>query len=181
MMVLGVVTLTGRLEYFDPLNGFWFIILGLFIESSAKQSWLQARALSTLSQYRAEDIMTTELVTARVDDEVRFLAMRGGRRYTFFITDNDDQVVGVVTEKEVNAPDIDPRTPAGQVMLPTSMAPVVQAKEDAASVLQRMEQESVWQLPVVSEGRVLGIVSRESLLRLFTRQTPTQTGLAGGS
>ena len=61
------------------------------------------------------------------------------------------------------------------------MAPVAQAKEDAATVFQRMEEDGVWQLPVVSEGRVLGIVSREALIRLFTRQLPTQTGLAGRS
>lgn len=179
MMGLGVVTFAGLIEYFDRLNGIWFIILGMFLESSAKQSWLQARALDTLAQYRAEDIMTTDLLTARVEDEVRFLTMRGGRRFTFFVTDDDDQVVGVVTEKEVNAPGVDPRTPAGQVMLTTAAAPVAQAKENAATVFQRMEQDSVWQLPVVSEGRVLGIVSREALIRLFTRQLPTQTGLAG--
>jgi predicted transcriptional regulator len=181
MMLLGVLTFAGLIEYFERLNGIWFIILGMFVESSAKQSWLQARALDTLSRYHAEDIMTTDLLTARMEDEVRFLPMRGGKRYTFFITDDNDQVVGVVTEKEVNAPDIDPHTPASQVMLPTSMAPVAQAKEDAATVFQRMEEDSVWQLPVVSEGRVLGIVSREALIRLFTRQLPTQTGLAGRS
>jgi Zn-dependent protease/predicted transcriptional regulator len=179
MMGLGVLTLAGFIEYFDRLNGFWFIILGMFVESSAKQSWVQARALATLAQYRAEDIMTTDLLTARVDDEVRFLTLRGGRRFTFFVTDENDQVVGVVTETEGNAPGIDPHTPASHVMLPTSMAPVAQAKEDAATVFQRMEEDAVWQLPVVFEGRVLGIISREALLRLFARQVPTQTGLAG--
>ncbi|MGE0056528.1 MAG: M50 family metallopeptidase [Dehalococcoidia bacterium] len=179
MMALGVVTFAGFIDFFDRLNGIWFIILGMFLESSAKQSWVQAKALDLLSQYRAEDIMTTDLLTARVEDEVRFLTMRGGRHFVFFVTDDDDQVVGVVTDKEVNAPGVDPRTPAGQVMLTTAAAPVAQAKEDAATVFQRMEQDSVWQLPVVSEGRVLGIVSREALIRLFTRQIPTQTGLAG--
>lgn len=181
MMVLGVVTLAGLLDFFDRLNGFWFIILGMFLESSAKQSWLQARALDTLAQYRAEDIMSTDLLTASPEDEVRFLAMRGGRRYTFFIIDAGDQVVGVVTEKEVNVPGLDPRTPASQVMLTTATAAVVQAKDDAASIFQRMEQDQLWQLPVVSEGRVLGLVSRETLLRLFARNAHTQTGLAGSS
>ena len=73
--------------------------------------------------------------------------------------------------------------PAGPPKLGSQLSPelniVKQAKEDAATVFQRMESDSVWQLPVVSDGRVLGIVSREALIRLFTRQLPTQTGLAG--
>jgi Zn-dependent protease/predicted transcriptional regulator len=179
MIALGVVTLAGFLDFFERFNGIWFIILGMFLESSARQSWFQARALNLLAQYRAEDIMTTDLLTARSTDEVRYLGMRGGRRYTFFITDEDDQVVGVVTDKEVNAAGVSPATLAGEVMLTTAAAPVAQAKEDAATLFQRMEQDAIWQLPVVSDGRVLGIVSRETLIRIFTRQVPTQTGLAG--
>lgn len=180
MIVLGVVTVAGLIEYFDRLNGVWFIILGMFLESSAKQSWLQARALNMLAQYRAEDIMTTDLLTARSHDEVRFLGMRGGRHYIFFVTDDDDQVVGVISDKQVNQPGVDPLTPTSQLMVPTATAAVVQGKDDAATIFQRMEQDGIWQLPVVSEGRVVGIVSRETLIKLFSRQIPTQTGLAGG-
>jgi predicted transcriptional regulator len=179
MIVLGVVTLAGLIDVFERFNGIWFIILGMFLESSARQSWFQARALNLLAQFRAEDIMSKDLLTARAGDEVRYLGMRGGRRYMFFVTDEDDQVVGVVTEKEVNAPGVNPTTRAGEVMLTTATAPVAQAKDDAATLFQRMEQDSLWQLPVVSDGRVLGIVSRDTLIRLFTRQVPTQTGLAG--
>jgi predicted transcriptional regulator len=181
MMALGVVTLVGLIDFFERYNGIWFIILGMFLESSARQSWFQARALNLLAQYRAEDIMSKDLLTARAADEVRYLGMRGGRRYTFFITDDNDQVVGVVTDKEVNAPGVSPTTLAGDVMLTTAVAPVAQANDDAATLFQRMEQDAIWQLPVVSEGRVLGIVSRETLIRIFTRQVPTQTGLAGSN
>jgi CBS domain-containing protein len=37
----------------------------------------------------------------------------------------------------------------------------------AASLLQRMESDSRWHMPVVSDGRVVGVVSKEDLLRLL--------------
>jgi CBS domain-containing protein len=39
--------------------------------------------------------------------------------------------------------------------------------EDAASILQTMEAEDLSGLPVVEDGRLLGLVSRESVGRLL--------------
>jgi CBS domain-containing protein len=54
-------------------------------------------------------------------------------------------------------------------MRPTAQFPVAMLREDAASMLQRMEQELTWFMPVVSEERVVGIVNKEDLLRLLAR------------
>jgi len=52
-------------------------------------------------------------------------------------------------------------------------------REDGASVLQRMEADSIWHMPVVSEGRVIGVVSKESLLRLLARSLFTRPNFVG--
>jgi CBS-domain-containing membrane protein len=54
-------------------------------------------------------------------------------------------------------------------MRPTSQFPVAMLREDAASMLQRMEQETTWHMPVLSDGRVVGVVNKEDLLRLLAR------------
>lgn len=179
MMALGVVTVAGLIDTFERLNGVWFLILGMFLESSAKQSWLQARALDMLSRYRAEELMIPELSTVPAYEEVRFLKMRGGRHFTFFVVDEAERVIGVVTEKEADAPGVDPRATAASVMVPAAEAPIAGASEDAAAIFQRMETDAIWQLPVVADGRVLGIITREALIRLFTRGlTPRPACLA---
>ena len=103
LMLLGVVTVLDFINFIDPLSGIWFIILGLFLESSARQSWMQAKALDVLSRYSAEDIMNADLNTADSDEIVQYLMNRGGRHFIFFVSDADDRVVGVLTEKEAIA------------------------------------------------------------------------------
>ena len=64
-------------------------------------------------------------------------------------------------------------------MLRPQDVPVAAPREDGASLLQRMEADAVWHLPVVSEGRVVGVVSKETLLRILARNLIPQPGLAG--
>ncbi|HWO72893.1 MAG TPA: site-2 protease family protein [Dehalococcoidia bacterium] len=181
LMMLGGLAFFGLFGFVDALSGLWFVILGLFLESSARQSWFQAKALDLLARHSAEELMAQEVETAARDDRLHVLSIRGGKRFMFLIADENDRVVGVVTEKEVEA--VPPRErdskTAADVMLPTDAVPVAMPREDAASVLQRMEIDSIWHMPVVSEGRVIGVVSKESLLRLLARGLFTRPNFVG--
>jgi Zn-dependent protease/CBS domain-containing protein len=172
-------------ENVSPWSGVWFTILGLFLESSARRSWLHARALDTLAKYRAEDIMSPDIETAGIGDRVRYLLSRVvprvrpmGRsdrnavaRFIFFVEDGNDHVVGVLTEKEIAAVSVTPdnTATAGELMVRTEHTRTATPAEDAASLLQRMEEDALWHLPVVAGGRVIGVVSKERLLRMLAR------------
>ena len=171
MMFVGALAIFNLIDFISPLSGIWFGFLGLYLEMSARQSWAQTRALSTLTQHRAEDLMSAELETAAGSELVRELLDRAGRRFIFFVSDADDEVVGVLTEKETAAFSADRHltTTAADIMVRTADANVATPDDDAAKLLERMEEHSVWHLPVIAEGRVIGVVSKESLLRLLAR------------
>jgi Zn-dependent protease/CBS domain-containing protein len=171
LIMAGALAFFGLISFIDPWSGAWFALLGLFLESSARQSWLQAKALDLLSGFKAEQLMNSDLWTAHSEDQLRYLLNRGGPRFIFFVSDEQDRVVGVLTEKEagVKGHETVLTTTAGDVMVPTQSVPVAEPKDDGASMLQKMEEGSVWHLPVVSEGRVIGVVSKENLLRLLAR------------
>lgn len=172
MMVVGGLAIFGTFgEYISRWSGVWFIILGTYLENSAKQSWFQAKAIDVLGRHFAEDLMHEELETAGKDERLHYLASRGGPRYIFFITDENEKVVGVLTQREVEAvPEmVRGTTTAGEVMRPTAQFPVAMPREDAASMLQRMEQETTLHMPVVRDGRVVGVVAKEDLLRLLAQ------------
>jgi len=172
MMVVGGLALFGTFrDYVSEWGGIWFIVLGMYLENSAKQSWFQAKAVDILGRHFAEDIMQQDLETAGKDERLHYLASRGGQRYIFFITDESERVVGVLTQREVEAiPEAERGTStAGEAMRPTAQFPVAMLREDAASMLQRMEQETTWHMPVLSDGRVVGVVNKEDLLRLLAR------------
>lgn len=179
LMSLGGLAFFGMLrDYIPPYNGILFVFLGLYLENAARQSWVQAKALDILAKHAAEELMKKDLETATRGERLHYLASRGGRRFMFFIADEDERVVGVLTQQELESvPEADRGTKtAGEVMLRTDQVPVAMLREDGASMLQRMDSEARWHMPVVSDGRVVGVVSKEDLLRLlaanFFPQTP---------
>jgi Zn-dependent protease/CBS domain-containing protein len=172
LMVLGGLALFGSfLPYLGPWQGIWFIVLGMYLENSAKQSWFQAKAIDILGRHFAEDLMQEDLQTISKDQRVHYIALGGSTRYIYFVTDEDDHVIGVLTQQEVESvPEADRgATTAGEVMRPTAQFPVALPREDAAGMLQRMEEEQVWHLPVIAEGRAVGVVLKEDILRLLAR------------
>lgn len=159
-------------DFVQPVNGAWLIFLGLFLESSSRQSWLQAKTLAMLSAYKASDLMTETLPTAERGDLVPYLQARAGRHYIFFVTEGqEDDVVGVLTEKEVETatPGDLRRLTAGDLMLGREATPTTAPQADGSSVLRQMEARGAWHLPVVDDGRVVGVISKESLLRIMAK------------
>jgi Zn-dependent protease len=182
LMLIGGMAILGIITLIDAWSGLWFGILGMFLETSARQSWLQARALDVLAKFKAEDLMNEDLETAHRDERVRYLTNRaGGRHFIFFVSDDDDRVVGVLTEKEVAAAGGEPAltATAGELMMRPEDASVATLQEDGATMLQRMEADSLWHLPVVSEGRVIGVVGKDALLRLLARDLIPRPRFAG--
>jgi predicted transcriptional regulator len=65
-------------------------------------------------------------------------------------------------------------------MSETTAVPVAALREDVATILQRMESSDTWMMPVISEGNVVGVVSKMSLLRLLARSfMPPEPATAG--
>jgi CBS domain-containing protein len=52
---------------------------------------------------------------------------------------------------------------AGQIMTPVSKMEAVDANDDAWSLIRRMGEESVSELPVTENGKLLGLITRENL------------------
>jgi Zn-dependent protease/CBS domain-containing protein len=183
LMALGALAAFRLIGFLDPWSGLWLFVLGLFLESSARKSWLQARALSVLGEYTAEDLMSRDLPTVPHETGVRFLQQRGPKRhFIFFIAGEEDEVVGILTEKEIEKLASERRlsATAGDVMLMPDQTPTTAPTTSAADLLMTMEAAEVWHVPVVSEEkRLIGVVSKDSLLRLIARRVMRQPGLAG--
>jgi predicted transcriptional regulator len=87
----------------------------------------------------------------------------------------------VVTEKQLAA--IDPErgrdATAEDAMQATAQTVVVAPREDASTLLQKMEADDLWHLPVVADNRVVGVVSKDSLLRIIANRLVRRPGFAG--
>ena len=126
--------------------------------------------------------MSSDLPTTDSQVALAYLANRTDEHYIYFVENDEDRVIGVLTEKEVAGVQLDQRrtATAGEVMSDTKDVPVAELREDGATILQRMESSDTWMMPVVSEGNVVGVVSKMSLLRLLARSfMPQEPATAG--
>jgi Zn-dependent protease/predicted transcriptional regulator len=153
-----------------PVGGLWLAFIGWFILSAAKQSQAQVEARGALEGLRVADIMTPEWHTVgreiSLEDYAREM-VRTGRRAHLVVA--GDQLVGLVTAEALNSvPQQDwDVTSVQAVMLPKNKLHWAAPEEPALSLLDRMRTVGMQQMPVIAGGNVVGIVTRDSILRVL--------------
>jgi Zn-dependent protease/CBS domain-containing protein len=171
LILAGVAAVVIKVPWLTPLTGLWFVFLGFFLESAARQSWQQLKVLEFLRTQKAGDVMSRDLSTVpswfTLEDLVRGRAgsLPG---MCLFVTENE-RVTGLLGYEELRAV---PRAEwgsvtAGGAMKPSSQVRVVDPETDLATVLQTMEGEDIQHTPVVENGRLVGLLSRDAIVRLL--------------
>lgn len=161
-------------------DGLWFLMIGYFIESSARQSLFQNRLVAELSLFRARDIMVSEPPVVDAGASIAALA-RGvlelNPRVCYFVEDHG-RLAGVVSLHEMRAvpePEWESTT-AAQAMTPREALHAATPDTLASDMLVEMESEDLHHMAVVSDDTVVGIVGRERIIGILR-----QSGLLGGA
>lgn len=153
-----------------PIGGLWLAFIGWFILNAARQSRAQADARGALEGLRVADIMTAELPTIgreiSLEDYAREM-MRTGRRAHLVVA--HEQLVGLMTAEALHSvPQEDwDVTSVQAVMLPKTKLHWAAPEEPALSLLDRMRTIGMQQMPVIAGGSVVGIVTRDSIMRVL--------------
>jgi len=179
MMALGVYLAFGPLH--SSINGAWFIFLGWFLLTAARQSYVQVAAQSALQGLRAADVMTSDAPTVARDlslEEYARETARTGRRAHLVVSDG--RLVGFMRIEALQAvPREDwPSTSVQAVMISREKLPWTGPDEPVLGVLERMRSANVDQLAVITGDNVVGVVTRDSILRAV--QTRTELGHVTG-
>jgi Zn-dependent protease len=150
------------------LNGLWYVFIGWFLNNAAESSYQQLILRDTLAGVKARDVMTQQCQTVSGDLPLDHLIednILGQGQRCFFIADQDN-LQGLVTLHNIRAVQRDHRAEvtAGQVMTPVNAVYQVHPDDDVLAVMQKMDESSVNQVPVVEGGRLLGLITRENLL-----------------
>lgn len=163
----------GLLQFFAGagFSGLWLAFIGWFLMSAAQASYAQVTIAEALRGIRVTDVMTNDCVTVDADVHLQSLVddllLRTGRRC--LVVKRDGRVLGLVTPHEVSAVARDrwQEVTAGDVMRPLGQLKTVGPDTPATEAFTTMVREDVNQLPVVSDGRLEGIVTRGHLLQLL--------------
>lgn len=171
MAIGGLVVLGADILELNTISGIWFIFTGLFIENAARRSLLQTKLIEALSKYKARDLMFTDPPAIGGQQSVGSLA-RGvleiNPRVCYFV-ENEGALAGILSGYQMRAiPEaLWDRTTAAEAMLPSSRLTAVGPDRQAVDVLAEMESQEATHLPVVSGGRVIGVVGRDRIFGIL--------------
>ena len=159
------------------VGGIWTAFIGWFLLSASQESVAQVAIRNTLTGVRAEDIMTHDIPTVTREislEEYVHEVLRTGLRCHIVLGAGNP--VGLVTLKAVRAIPRDEwaNTSIQAAMLPIDRIHSALPDESALGILERMQTEDINQMPVVSEGHVVGMIARDTILRVL--QTRIQAG-----
>ncbi len=162
-------------------GGVWIAFIGWFLDAAATAQAQQVMVQDLLAGYTVSQAMSSRCATISADLTLQQLVDEHilGRGQRCFLVNRGDSTVGLITPhrlKTVPQPEWKAAT-AAQVMLPLEESKRVGPDSGLSKALQLMDRDGVNQLPVMVDGRVVGMLTREdviSFLRTLQELGPWQ-------
>jgi Zn-dependent protease/predicted transcriptional regulator len=151
-------------------GGLWLAFIGWFLLSAAQETYTQVAVRNTLAGLSAGDVMSPDVPTVPRDislEDYVHEVLRTGRRC--HVVTGNGMAVGLVTLHRVQH---FPRDEWNNTSIQAAMVPLnnihwVSPSEPVTGVLERMQSEDVNQMPVLQQGHIIGMISRDSILRVI--------------
>jgi Zn-dependent protease len=149
-------------------GGLWIAFIGWFLDNAASAQVHQAMFQGLLAGHTVAQAMSSHC--AAVPDELTLQQLVDehilGTGQRCFLVNHGDDAVGLMTLHRVKEV---PRsewasTTAAQVMLPLDQLKRIQPATGLWNALQLMDRDGVNQLPVMTDSRVVGMLSREDVV-----------------
>jgi Zn-dependent protease/predicted transcriptional regulator len=164
----------GILQFFvtkSLISGLWLIFIGLFMKQSAIGSYQAVMLRRALAGVQVRQIMTENVVSVdwliSIDELVRDYIYK--HQFTNFPVFNRNEFVGMVSLENVKSipKDLWAFKQVRDLMTPVELVHSLNPAEDATEALSKMVSGDIGHMPVVENGRLVGIVSRRDIMKLF--------------
>jgi Zn-dependent protease len=152
----------------DFAGGLWIAFIGWFLDSAASGQVHQVQFQGLLAGHTVSQAMgrkcaevPADLTLARLVEEH---ILTSGQRC--FLVNRGQDTVGLMTLHRIKeVPQTEwSATTAAQVMLPLEKLKVIRPTAGLWTALQLMDRDGVNQLPVVGNGQVVGMLTREDVI-----------------
>jgi Zn-dependent protease/predicted transcriptional regulator len=163
----------GLLTFFggDVVGGIWMAFIGWFLLQASSASRLHLQAESLLRGLKVRDVMSTDCSQVEGDTSLQHFVdgelLRTGRR-CFLVMDNG-RITGLITPNDVGKVERErwPLLRVHDAMRTLDQIHSVAPDTPAMEAIDKMAGEDVNQLPVMSDGRLDGIVTRGHILQVL--------------
>jgi Zn-dependent protease/CBS domain-containing protein len=173
MIIGGLAMIFGvQIPFFGTgfLGGLWLAFVGWFLTMAAIQSYRQVVLEDVLEGVPVARLMRTTVPTVPATISISDLVdahMMGTDERCFAVLQDGDHLAGLVCLDDVRKV---PReawetTRVQQIMTPMDQVAVVTPQEEASEALTELTGRDVNQVPVVQDGRLVGMLRRRDVLR----------------
>jgi Zn-dependent protease len=152
-------------------TGLWIAFIGWFLETAARAEVRRQEIQGLLAGHHALEAMDPDhtVIPAGITLQQlvdRFIRVAG---QCSFVIETDDRTVGLLTLHQIKGIPRSqwPTTPAARIMTPAAQAKPVSPDSELWIVLQEMDRSGVTQLPVMANGRIVGMLTREDIMRFL--------------
>ena len=149
-------------------GGLWIAFIGWFLDNAASAQVHSVMFQGLLVGHTVAQAMSSHCVAVPADLTLQQLVddhiLGHGQRC--FLVNRGDITVGLMTLHRIKEVPRDqwPTTNAAQVMLPLEQLKRISPDRELWTALQQMDRDGVNQLPVMTDSRVVGMLSREDVI-----------------
>ena len=152
----------------DFNNGIWIAFIGWFLESAAMSQLQQQYLEDNLTGHTVFEAMTRDFAIVPDDttiQEVMENHILGIGRRTLFVK-KDEMIIGLLTLHKIKnvQQEMWPTTLVTEIKIPEPEAEMVDVNFPLWEALKKMDKSGVNQLPVLEDGRIIGVLNRESII-----------------
>ena len=149
-------------------NGFWMAFIGWFLKNAATASYSQTQWRETLKRFTAAQVMTANCPVVPSDITISQLVqgyvIPSGCR--LFMASDEGRLQGILPLQNIKSVpqqkwDV---TRVREIITPIDRLKAVHPAQDALTVVEQMDESGMDQVLVVSEGRIIGLISRDDLI-----------------
>lgn len=172
MIVAGIAMAFGaRVPFFGTgvVGGLWLAFIGWFLNGAASQSYARMALEDVLAGVTVGRIMRTDFAGISADLRLdafvnQYLMASDERAFPVF---REDRMVGLVCLADVRKWPLDrwEATLVSDAMTPANELVVSSPDEPASEAMAKLTQLDVAQLPVLQNGRMVGLIRRRDIAR----------------
>jgi Zn-dependent protease/CBS domain-containing protein len=150
------------------VNGLWIGFIGWFLESAAASQMERQRVYGLLAGHKVSEAMSRDYTTIRpgltlqqlVDDHILSTGQRS------FVVQDNGHVDGLLTLHDVKEVQKDnwSTTTAREIMVPVATLKRIGPETELWDAIEEMERDGVNQLPVMTEGQMVGMLRRDDII-----------------
>ncbi len=153
------------------LDGLWLGFIGWFLLSSAQAASGQAQLEALFGRTTVGELMNPTPVTVLPGLTIEQLVERCFLPYALRAAPvvQDGQLTGLVSLTDIRRIPREQwgQMPVGQVMVPRERLHVVAPRQPLSDAAELMGRYSIHQVPVVQDGNLLGMISRDAIIRFL--------------